>query len=140
MSDLSVFAEKAIKRMGMDPVLARDGYESWEFHRVSALIRIFVYRSNYLTVTCPLVKLPDENLTDLYSYLLSDPVSPYVLGVHEGIVYLSYRAHLSDINSAHAGSISDRVVKMSAVADRLDAHLVEEFGCEFSDEADKAVV
>jgi len=140
LSDLSVFAENAIERMGIDPVLARNGYEFWEFHRGSALIRIFVYRTSYLTVTCPLVKLPTENLTALYTYLLSDPVNPYVLGVHDGIVYLSYRAHLSDINSVHAESVSERVVELSAVADRLDAHLIERFGCELSDEADKAVV
>ncbi len=140
LSDLSVFAEKAIEKMGIDPVLTRNGYEFWEFHRGSALIRIFVYRSNYLTVTCPLVKLPTENLTELYSYLLSDPVKPYVLGVHDGIVYISYRAHLSDINSTHAESISKRVVELSNVADQLDAHLVEKFGCELSDEADKKAV
>jgi len=140
LSDLSVFAENAIERMGIDPVLARNGYEFWEFHRGSALIRIFVYRTSYLTVTCPLVKLPTENLTALYTYLLSDPVNTYVLGVHDGIVYLSYRAHLSDIKSIHAESVSERVVELSAVADRLDAHLIERFGCEISDEADKAVV
>lgn len=137
LSDFSVFAEKAIGRMGIDPVLARNGYEFWEFHRGSALIRIFVYRSNYLAVTCPLVKLPTENLTGLYRYLLGDPVKPYMLGVHEGTVYISFRAHLSDICSKHADSISESIVNMPAIADELDRRLVEEFGCELSDEADK---
>lgn len=140
LSDLSVFAEKAIGKMGIDPVLTRNGYEFWEFHRGSALIRIFVYRSNYLTVTCPLVKLPTENLTELYRYLLSDPVKPYVLGVHEGTVYISYRAHLSDIGSTHSETISECIVNMTAVADEMDRHLVDKFGCELSDEADKTVV
>lgn len=140
MTGFSVFAEEAIEKMGIDPVLTRNGYEFWEFHKGSALIRIFVYRSSYLTVTCPLVKLPTENLTELYRYLLSDPVKPYVLGVHDGIVYISYRAHLSDIGSSHAGSIRDCIVNMTAAADDLDKLLVERFGCELSDEADKKAV
>lgn len=140
LSDLSVFVEKAIGGMGIDPVLARNGCEFWEFHRGSALIRIFVFRSSYLTVTCPLVKLPVENLTELYRYLLSDPVQPYVLGVHEGTVYISFRAHLSDTGSKHSDRILDGIVKMPGVADELDRRLAEEFGCELSDEADKTAV
>ncbi len=108
MTDLSVFVESAVEKMGIDPVLARNGYEFWEFHRGSALIRIFVYRSNYLTVTCPLVKLPTENLTELYRYILSNPALPYNLGVDSGLVYISYRVHLSDLKSDHVDSITGK--------------------------------
>jgi len=63
-----------------------------------ALIRIFVYKQNFLFATSPLVKLPRKNLLELYTYLLSNPVPPYVLGISGDLVYLSYRCHLSDLS------------------------------------------
>ena len=44
-SPLSVFCEQAIAEMGVNPILARDGYDSWTFHKGSSEIRIFVCRS-----------------------------------------------------------------------------------------------
>ena len=42
---LSVFCEQAIAEMGVNPILARDGYDSWTFHKGSSEIRIFVYEN-----------------------------------------------------------------------------------------------
>ncbi|MBN1151511.1 trypsin-like peptidase domain-containing protein [candidate division WOR-3 bacterium] len=136
LSELSVFVENAIEKMGIDPILARNGYEFWEFHRGSALLRIFVYKTNYLIVTCPLVKLPQENLTEFYRYTLSEPELPFYLGVDKGILYISYRIHLSDINSSFSGQILNDMLEISKRADKLDNFLIEKFGCAPSDESD----
>ncbi|MBN1620160.1 trypsin-like peptidase domain-containing protein [candidate division WOR-3 bacterium] len=140
MSGLSVFVEKTIEMMGIDPILARNGYEFWEFHKGSALLRIFVYRTNYLIVTCPLVKLPQENLTELYKFILSNPVIPFYLGIDKGIVYISYRIHLSDINSSFSEKIKKDIVEISHKADEMDNYLINSFGCVLSEEADKTAV
>ncbi|MBN2364277.1 trypsin-like peptidase domain-containing protein [candidate division WOR-3 bacterium] len=140
MSALSLFIEKTIQTMGIDPILARNGYEFWEFHKGSALLRIFVYRTNYLIATCPLVKLPQENLTELYKYILSNPALPFYLGVDKGIIYVSYRIHLTDINSSFSEKIMKNILEISLKADELDNYLIEKFGCVLSDEADKTAV
>ena len=49
-SPLGGFVESAIEQMGVNPVLARDGYDSWLFHKGSSEIRIFVYDNNYLSM------------------------------------------------------------------------------------------
>ena len=36
LTELAAFCEKAIENMGINPVLARVGYESWTFHLLSA--------------------------------------------------------------------------------------------------------
>lgn len=43
---------------GVNPVLARDGYDSWLFHKGSSEIRIFVYDNSYLFSTSPINLLP----------------------------------------------------------------------------------
>jgi len=140
LSSLSLFIEDTLGAMGTDPVLARSGGEFWEFHYGSALLRIFVYRNNYLTVTSPLVKLPEQNLTDFYRYILSNPVLPFYLGVDRGLVYISYRVHLSDINTGFSDTIKKNIIDIVGRAEELDNYLVETFGCTFSEEADQNAV
>jgi len=59
-SPLGGFVESAIEQMGVNPVLARDGYDSWLFHKGSSEIRIFVYDNSYLFSTSPINLLPNE--------------------------------------------------------------------------------
>lgn len=42
LTELAAFCEKAIENMGINPVLARIGYESWTFHKGSSEIRVFL--------------------------------------------------------------------------------------------------
>lgn len=57
-SPLAIFCEQAIGEMGVNPVLARDGYDSWTFHKGSSEIRIFVYDNTYLFAVSPINLLP----------------------------------------------------------------------------------
>ena len=54
LTDLAVFCEEAIEAMGINPVLARVGYEGWKFYKGSSEIRMFVYDRSYLFATSPL--------------------------------------------------------------------------------------
>lgn len=58
LTDLAVFCEEAIEAMGINPVLARVGYEGWKFYKGSSEIRMFVYDRSYLFATSPLNILP----------------------------------------------------------------------------------
>jgi len=97
LSHFAKFVEEALIDLGMNPILGRAGRVFWEFHQGSALIRIFVYKKNYLVATSPMNKLPKQNLNELYAYILGNKTQPYMLGVSDNKIYISYRVHLSDI-------------------------------------------
>ena len=129
------FVEDALAELGMNPVLGRAGRDYWEFHQGSALIRIFVFKRDYLVATSPMNQLPKQNLQQLMEYVLGKNVSPYYLGVHENKIFLSYRAHLSDIFTEHAVNIKENMKNLALKADELDNFFLEEYGCEMVIEA-----
>lgn len=138
LTDLAVFCERAIEDMGINPVLARVGYESWVFHKGSSEIRIFVYQRSYLFCTSPLNNLPKKNLEPVLTYLLSaEDIKPYQLGLDGSQIYLSYRVHISDIFSEFGDEIRKNITNMAFKADEMDNYLADNFGCEFSEYAKK---
>lgn len=129
------FVEEALTELGMDPVLGRAGRDFWEFHQGSALIRIFVFKRDYLVATSPMNQLPKQNLEALMQYLLGKNVEPYSLGVHENKIFLSYRTHLSDIFTDYADTIKENIKNLALKADDLDNFFMDEYGCEMAIEA-----
>ena len=134
LSGFAKFVEEALEATGINPVLARAGNDNWEFYQGSALIRIFVFRGEYLFATSPLNKLPKTNLQPLLEHLVSDPVPNYQLGISDNHIYLSYRAHMADLWSAKANDIKQHLSNMALEADRLDDYFVQTYGCEMSEE------
>ena len=80
-SSLSTFCERAIREMGVNPILARDGYDSWTFHKGSSEVRIFVYENTYLFAVSPINLLPKKEVERVLDYILSEDFSPYKLGI-----------------------------------------------------------
>ncbi len=137
-SHFANFVENALTELGMNPVLGRAGRDFWEFHQGSALIRIFVFKRDYLIATSPMNRLPKQNLQELMQYLLQDNVSPYYLGIHDNKIFLSYRTHLSDIFTDYADGIKENIKNLALKADDLDNFFMDEYGCEMSIEAKDA--
>ena len=130
---LGAFVESAIERMGIAPVLARNGSDSWLFHKGSSEIRIFVYDGDYLFSTSPINLLPKKNVEPVLDYMLSEDFGPYKLGIEGRQIYIAYRIHLSDITPESEETIRDRIVGLALRADEMDNMLIERFGCEFSE-------
>lgn len=130
VNPLAEFIEKSISALKTDPVLARAGKEYWEFYHGSSLIKIFVHNHKYLYATSPLNNLPSQNLERLYRYLLSNPVSPYQLGIDNHQIIISYRTHLSDILDNSNLDIQQLLTQMLTTADEMDDFFVRDFGCE----------
>ena len=128
-TQIEEFVESALLQIGMDPVMARTGYEFWEFHRGSALVRAFIYDKNYLFTTSPINNLPTSNLEELYKYLLSNPISPYQLGVYQNQIFISYRAHLSDVFSSSGESVKKNIAGMLDKADEMDDFFETNYAC-----------
>lgn len=132
-SPLSVFCERAITEMGVNPVLARDGYDSWTFHKGSSEIRLFVYENTYLFAVSPINLLPKKEVERVLDYILSEDFSPYKLGIDGRQIYIAYRIHLSDLKDETEDEICKNLVNLAMKADEMDNMLVEQFGCEFSE-------
>ncbi|MGB4773625.1 MAG: serine protease [Daejeonella sp.] len=138
LTELAVFCEKAISEIGINPVLARTGYEYWQFYKGSSLIRIFIYDNSYLYITSPINGLPKQNLEGLFRYLLSAPIEPFKLGIYNSDVFVSYRVAIVDIFSEEGENIAQYINQLAAKADELDHYLVENFDCPLSEYAKKS--
>jgi len=134
-SHFAKFTEEALVDLGANPILCRAGRDYWEFHQGSALVRIFIVNDNYLFATSPLNKLPKKNLKELLTYLNSNPVPPYQLGVYENKIFISYRTHLSDIYSDKKDDIKKDIINLALKADDLDDFFMDTYGCEMAMES-----
>lgn len=130
---LAEFVESAIEQMGINPIMTRDGYDSWLFHKGSSEIRIFVYDSNYLFSTSPINLLPKKEVEPVLDYMLSEDFGPYKLGIEGRQIYIAYCIHLTDITEESKSEIRENLVNLALKADELDNMMVERFGCEFSE-------
>lgn len=132
LTKLGEFCEKAINKIGINPVIARKGQEFWEFYVGSAMLRVFVCYRNYLFVTSPLNHLPKKNLEPLFTFLLSDPVSPYQLAIYNNLIYISYRIAIVDTDTKYRDQLIENIAGILKKADEMDDFFLEKYGCEKS--------
>lgn len=130
LTPIAEFVENTIKSTGIDPVIARNGPNYWEFYRGSALIRYFLLNENVLCGTSPICKLPKTGLERLYKMLLRDPLPPYTFGISDNTVYISYRAAIEEIKGDNKEAVRKNLAGLAQRADELDNVLVEKYGCE----------
>lgn len=135
LSAVALFVEDTLEMLGVDPALYRAGKEYWNFHQGSAMIRIFICDEDYLLATTPLNELPKNNLKDLYIYLSSNKVEPFMLGISENKIYISYRIHLSDIFTDKKDEIKETLKTFILKADEMDDFFYNEFSCPFAIES-----
>lgn len=129
---LGLFCERAICEMGVNPIIARNGFEDWLFHRGTSEIRIFTYDDTYLFCASPINLLPRRDVEPVLDFLLGD-FAPLKLGIDGRLVYLMYRTHLLDIRESTEDDIKANIIKLVDQANYLDHHLVETYGCEYSE-------
>ncbi len=132
ISAIGEFCEAAIARMGINPIIARNGHDAWVFHRGSSEIRLFVYNRHYLFAVSPINLLPKKNVEKVLDFMLDTDFAPYKMGVDGRQIYLCYRIHLADLTDRSYDRIINDIVGLAEKADELDNKLVEEYGCEFS--------
>lgn len=137
LSPLGVFCEDTIRELGLNPVLARDGFEDWIFHLGSSEIRLFSYDNNYLFCISILNLLPKANVGPVLEYLLSEDMYPYKFGIDGREILMLYRIHLTDLREDSEARIRKHIVDMARKADELDNFFINTFGCEYSEYSKK---
>ena len=129
LDPFAVFVEDAIAKLGYNPVLARYGFDYWEFHHGSSLIRIFIYEQNFLYATSPLNMLSTKDPEALYRFLLSDPAKPYHLSINQNQIFISYRVKLGDLFGKRSEEVKEHLANLPRKADELDDYISEQFDC-----------
>lgn len=132
LTALGQFCERTISEMGINPIMARNGFEDWLFHRGSSEIRIFTYDDSYLFCAAPINLLPRKDVEPVLDFLLGD-FAPLKLGIDGRLIYLLYRTHLLDIKDSTEEAIRGVILRFADQANYLDSHLVEAYGCEYSE-------
>ncbi|RKN76969.1 trypsin-like peptidase domain-containing protein [Ulvibacterium marinum] len=141
LGEFSLFIEDALTQLDINPVITRAGFEFWEFHQGSSLIRIFVMNKNYVYLTSPLNNLPKQNLGELYEYLVASDQGAFSLGVYKNQIFISYRLHISDLfkDETTKNNVKIKIKELAIKADELDDFFVEQYQCTMSTHAKKVV-
>ena len=124
------FVERGLAKAAVDPVLARHGSLNWSFYSGSAPIQIWSCCSEHLCFSSSLAQPGKQKLGDLFRYLLSAEHAPYVFDLDDNIIRLSLTVHASDIfTHPDPDELVARMSTFIAMADRLDNHLIDTYGC-----------
>lgn len=133
LSDLGLFCEATIAKLGINPVIARDGFEDWRFYLGSSRIYLGSYDDSYLFCQSKINLLPKKDIEPVLDYLLEQDIFPYKFGLDGRDIYLIYRLHLTDISEQTEEEIRNNIIGLARKADELDNYLVDTFGCEYSE-------
>ena len=134
-SYITKIIDETLIENGFDPILCSVGKEYWSFYKSDTLIRIFNNNSDYIIATSPMNNLPKKDLKDLLIYLTSNSETPYILGVNDGIIYLSYRVHISDLYGKEKELVKKNFGKFPVKAKEISDLLLTKYGCEKSIES-----
>jgi len=130
ITELARRIESGLTKNGINPILARSGYEYWNFYQGSAKVRIYIYDYDFICSSASLNDYPTENIEGVMRYLLSDPIPPYQLGSYGNTIQIGSRCHISDLFSAKYGDTElDKIINLAQKADEMDNLLYEQFGC-----------
>jgi hypothetical protein len=129
---IATFIEDAMTLMGMDPVLARNGEDYWEFHYGTTLVTVYFFDREYLHAMSPINELPVSDLEPLFKYLLGVPLPTYKLGILDNKIFISYRVHMSDIFSPYAARIRKDLAIFPLKADEMSRFFLDTFGCKIT--------
>lgn len=129
LDDFARFVEQALSDLGIQPILAREGLDEWSFYQGSSLVKIFIQKNKFLYAVSSINYLPNKDLERVYTYLLGDPVKPYRLSIQQNQIYISFRAHMSDLYSDLSQDIQKNIAQLAIEADKMDDFLFHEFNC-----------
>jgi hypothetical protein len=128
---ITAFVETALRKLDVDPVLARHGNENWSFHSGSAPIKIWSCCSEHLNFSSPLAEVGKQKLGDLFRFLLSDEHAPFSFDLADSTIRLNLVFHMSDVYAErNSDEAAQWIRKFLEKADAYDNLLIEKYGCQ----------
>jgi len=120
-----------LEALGLDAKALRDGPYNWRIRQGSALIDIAYHEQTGLIIgEAILCKVPSQNRSPLYKYLLSenDLLEALTFSVRENQVVLSLLIHDRQFNTQKGKKLFQMLLDK---ADYYDNVLVDQFGAEW---------
>lgn len=124
--------EEVLTSLSFDPVLARDGKDSWEIIQGSAVIRLTYHQKSGLIIgEAKLAKLPRQNIKALYRFMLQKNLETnnISLSVNEQDIICSTLIFDKFFNIDTGKKI---LISLFKEADSLDDVLVNEYGADWN--------
>ncbi|MDF1698970.1 MAG: trypsin-like peptidase domain-containing protein [Saprospiraceae bacterium] len=132
-SGISRTIEGMLEEMGYDIPISRMGPSNWTIKRGSAIINIAYHeKSGLITGDAYLGKLPDENISEIYSYMLHQnfELDGLTFSVRRQDIILSLLIFDQYLNQQTAKQLFDH---LSEAADYHDNILVERYGASWNE-------
>jgi len=130
LGPLAVLCETAIGRIGLNPVITREGEDEWRFHMGDIEVRMFTFDAPYLALASPVAMLPKKNVEAVLRFCLESDFGPFKLGVDDDqIVYFCYRVPARSIKEDTFEEIVGNIVDYCHEVVRLSRKLLDDFGC-----------
>ncbi len=128
--------ESILSDSGYDVKLSRKGPNLWEIERGSAKINIAYYdKKGFIMSDAFLVKLPKQNISAIYEYLLreNNKLEGLTFSVFRHDVVLSLVIYDQHLNKVSGKTLLERLFEK---ADHYDDVLVNKFGAEWKEDDD----
>jgi len=125
--------EEMLEEMGYDVPISRMGPSNWTIKRGSAIINIAYHeKSGLITGDAYLGKLSDQNISDIYSYMLHQnyELGGLTFSVKGQDIILSLLIFDQYLNKETSKKLFDH---LSEAADYHDNILVEEYGASWNE-------
>ena len=118
--------EEILSSLDIDVTLARRSQASWRIDNGSARIDINYYDNGIIIGDTKLCAIPQENIEDIYDYLLEEnkKLSYLQLSINENFIYLSYLIVDSSLTLDEGKIAFDRLLKNS---NKYDDILINRF-------------
>jgi serine protease Do len=118
--------EEILNTLDIDVTLARRSQASWRIDKGSARIDINYYDNGIIIGDTKLCIIPQENIEDIYDYLLEEnkKLSYLQLSINENFIYLSYLIVDSSLTLEEGKIAFDRLLKNS---NKYDDILINRF-------------
>lgn len=119
--------ENIFDSIGINVTLARRSQSSWRVDHGSARIEINYYENGIIIGDSKLCGIPQENIEELYDYLLheNDKLSYLQFSINENNIYLSHLIVDSSLTKKEGEIAFKRLLEYS---DKYDSLLIEKFG------------
>lgn len=134
LGPLAELCETALRRLGINPVITREGEDEWRFHMEDTEVRIFTLDDPYLALASPVAMLPKNNVEAVLRYVLSTDFGPFKVGVDndDQILYFCYRVPARNIKDDTFEELCDNIVRFCNEVKTVSSTLINDYGCRHS--------
>ena len=138
-SFIEEFINSALNKINLSKSLTQVNKNYWEFYYEKCLIRIFSTNRtpDILIATSPICNMPSNIDRNLMIELLSkEKYQPYIIGLSDNKIYLSYRIYVSDLRvKQFRDEIFSNFKEFAIFADKIQKYFIDTYNASLPNES-----